>query len=133
MLIGEILKDYSGFTFTQNVGKGQKIDKPLFQYQETDWNFLKRIASELSSELYCDVINLTTAFYFGLPSKNTCSLTGEVEYDAVKDLRSFYEAKGSGNDYNDIDYFYYKVKAEDILEIGAKINYKDKDLYVREL
>ena len=23
-LIGEILKDYSGFTFTQNVGKGTK-------------------------------------------------------------------------------------------------------------
>ncbi|AJH01453.1 late control protein D [Clostridium beijerinckii] len=131
-LISEILKDYSGFNFTQNVGKGQKIDKPLFQYKETDWNFLKRIASELSSELYCDIMNLNTAFYFGLPSKNTCSLTDEVEYEVVKDLKSFYEAKGAGHDYNDTDYFYYEVKAEDILEIGAKISYKQKDLYVRE-
>ncbi|MBN1046104.1 late control protein D, partial [Clostridium botulinum] len=51
-LINEILKDYSGFSFTQNIGKGQAIGKPLFQYKETDWDFLKRIASELKSELY---------------------------------------------------------------------------------
>ncbi|KAI3344196.1 late control protein D, partial [Clostridium botulinum] len=30
-LINEILKNYSGYTFTQNIGKGQKTGKPLFQ------------------------------------------------------------------------------------------------------
>jgi len=68
-LIGEVLKDYSGFTFTQNAGNGQKIEKPLFQYKETDWSFLKRIASELNSELYCNIVNLNDLFYFGIPDE----------------------------------------------------------------
>lgn len=127
-LINEILKDYSGFTFTQNVGKGQAISKPLFQYKETDWNFLKRIASELKSELYCDIINLNYMFYFGIPNEYSHELSDDTEYGVFKDIKSFYEAGG----YNDTDYFYYEIDIKDILEIGATINYKGKELYVRE-
>ena len=42
-LINNMLTYYSGYGFIKNVGKGQEIGKPLFQYKETDWNFLKRI------------------------------------------------------------------------------------------
>jgi hypothetical protein len=63
-LIQNILKDYSGYTYTLCTGKNEKIGKPLFQYKETDWNFLKRIASEMSSEIYCDIINSKDLFYF---------------------------------------------------------------------
>ena len=62
-LIGTILKDYSGANFSQCIGNGEKIGKPLFQYKETDWSFIKRIASELKSELYCDIIDIRNMFY----------------------------------------------------------------------
>ena len=131
-LIGEILKDYSGFDFTQNVGKGQKIGKPLFQYKETDWNFLKRIASELKSELYCDIINLNCMFNFGIAHNKNYELDDNIEYGVYKDIKSFYEAGGYNTWYDDTDFFYYEIEKKDIYEIGAKINYKQKDLYVRE-
>jgi len=131
-LIGEVLKDYSGFTVTQNVGKGQKIGKPLFQYKETDWSFLKRIASELSSELYCDIINLNYMFNFGIPSEQSYELKDDMDYDAFKDIKSFHEAGGYNAGYDDTDFFYYEIERIDALEIGSEINYKQKDLYVRE-
>ena len=131
-LIGEILKDYSGFTFTQNVGKGQAISKPLFQYKETDWNFLKRIASELKSELYCDIISLNYMFYFGIPNEYSHELNDDTEYGVFKDIKSFYEAGGYNEGYDDTDYFFYEVDVKDIFEVGATINYKGKDLYVRQ-
>ncbi|WP_252225219.1 late control protein D [Clostridium sp. ZBS2] len=130
-LINEILKDYSGYTFTQNIGKGQKIDKPLFQYKETDWNFLKRIASELKSELYCDIINLNYMFNFGIPSERSYKLNDNMNYEAFKDLKRFHEA-GGDEVYHDTDYFYYKIKMRDMLEIGSEIYFKQKELYVRE-
>lgn len=68
-LIGKVLKDYSGHSFTQWVGEGKKIGKPLFQYKETDWSFLKRVASELNSQLFCDIIEPRNMFYFGTPVK----------------------------------------------------------------
>jgi hypothetical protein len=131
-LIGEILKDYSGFTFTQNVANGQKIDKPLFQYKETDWNFLRRIASELNSELYCDIINLNNMFNFGMPSEQSYELEDNIDYDVYKDIKSFYEAGGYNTGYDDTDFFYYEIEKKDIFEIGSEVSYKLKDLYVRE-
>ncbi|KOM89392.1 late control protein D [Clostridium botulinum] len=130
-LINEILKDYSGYTFTQNIGKGQKTGKPLFQYKETDWNFLKRIASELKSELYCDIINLNYMFNFGIPSEHSYKLNDNMNYGAFKNLKRFHEA-GGDEVYHDTDYFYYKIKMRDILEIGSEIYFKQKELYVRE-
>ncbi|AJH01435.1 late control protein D [Clostridium beijerinckii] len=131
-LIKEILEDYSGFSFNQNVGKGKKIDKPLFQYKESDWEFLKRIASELNSELYCDIINLNCMFSFGISHNQNYELDDNIEYDVYKDIKSFYEAGGQDSGYNDTDYFYYELEKKDIYEIGAKINYRQKDLYIRE-
>jgi len=131
-LIGEVLKDYSGFTFTQNAGNGQIIEKPLFQYKETDWSFLKRIASELNSELYCNIVNLNDLFYFGIPDEYSHELDDDTEYSVFKDIKSFYEAGGDEAGYTDTDYFYYELEKMDILEIGSEISYKQKDLYVRE-
>jgi hypothetical protein len=131
-LINNMLTDYSGYGFTQNVGKGQKIGKPLFQYKETDWNFLKRIASELGSELYCDVINLNYMFNFGMPHEQNYELKDDMDYDVFKDIKSFYEAGGYSAGHDDTDFFYYEIKRRDILEIGSEIYYKQKDLYVRE-
>ncbi len=132
VLIGEILKDYSGFTFAQNVGNGQKIDKPLFQYKETDWSFLKRIASELNSELYCDIINFNYMFYFGISDEYSYEVNDDTAYGVFKDIKSFYEAGGDDAGYDHTDYFYYEIERKDIFEIGSAINYKGKDLYVRE-
>ena len=131
-LIGEILKEYSGFSFSQNVGKGQKIDKPLFQYKETDWSFLKRIVSELNSELYCDIINLNYMFNFGIAHNQSYELDDNIDYDVCKDIKSFYEAGGTNSGYDDTDFFYYEIEKKDIFEIGSEISYKLKDFYVRE-
>ena len=131
-LINNMLTEYSDYGFTQNAGKGQKIGKPLFQYKETNWNFLKRLASELNSELYCDIINLNYMFNFGIPSEHSYELKDNINYDAFKDLKSFHEAGGYNAGYDDTDYFYYKIEIRDILEIGSEIYYKQKDLYVRE-
>ena len=131
-LINNMLTDYSGYGFTQNIGKGQKIGKPLFQYKETNWNFLKRLASELGSELYCDIINLNYMFNFGIPHEQSYELKDNINYDAFKDLKSFHQAGGYNAGYHDTDYFYYEIEIRDILEIGSEIYYKQKDLYVRE-
>ncbi len=131
-VIGEILEDYSGFSFSQNAGKGEKINKPLFQYKETDWEFLKRIVSELNSEMYCNIINLNCMFNFGIADNQSYELEDNIDYDVYKDIKSFHEAGGSNAGYDDTDFFYYEIEKKDIFEIGSKINYKQKNLYVRE-
>ncbi len=131
-LIGTILKDYSGFNFTQCIGEGQAIGKPLFQYKETDWNFLKRIASELKSEVYCDIIDLNNTLYFGTNSGNNHELQDDISYKACKDLKIFYKAGGYDLGFHDTDYFYYEIKSRERYSIGDNIYFKQKDVYVSD-
>ncbi|MBI6871350.1 hypothetical protein [Clostridium aciditolerans] len=130
-LIAIILKDYSGYSFTQCTAEGQTIGKPLFQYKETDWNFLKRIASELNSELFCDIMETRNMFYFGRPIKANYELEDIGFYKAHKNLKRFHEAGGieAGHD---TDYFYYEIERREKYEVGNNIRFKNKELYVNQ-
>ncbi len=40
-----IAKSYAGGNILMNIGTGEAIGEPIVQYQETDWAFIKRLAS----------------------------------------------------------------------------------------
>ncbi|AOR25010.1 hypothetical protein [Clostridium taeniosporum] len=76
---------YSDVAIEDNVTDKTKIGNTLFQYKETDWNFLKRIASDLNSELYYDIINLNNMFYFGILHEHSYELKANMDYESFKD------------------------------------------------
>lgn len=131
-LVAETVKDYHGCSFEICVGKGEKIGKPLFQYKETDWNFLKRICSELKEQIYCDIIDLNNMFYFGRSEKKSYEIEDIASYKARKDLKSFYRAGGYEEGYHDTDYFYYEIDRREKYDPGDEIWFKNKRLYVSE-
>ncbi|WP_069679646.1 hypothetical protein [Clostridium taeniosporum] len=131
-LIGTILKDYSGFGFVQCIEKEQAIEKPIFQYKETDWDFLRRISSELKSEIYCDIIDLNNLLYFGINNGKNYELQDNISYKATKDLKTFYKSGGYDLGFHDTDYFYYEIKSRERYNIGDNIYFKQKDVYVSD-
>ena len=131
-LISSVLKNYSEKGFIQSVGCSQKINKPIFQYKETDWNFLKRICSELNSEIYCDIISINNLFYFGRSKGKTYEIKDNIQYKACKDLKAFYKSGGYDEGYHDTDYFYYEIDTRERYNLGDNIYFKQKDVYVTE-
>ncbi|WP_367277863.1 HNH endonuclease [Clostridium sp.] len=130
-LINIILKDYPNHINTQCIGQDQKTGKPLFQFKESDWNFLKRIASELNSELYADIINSNDLFYFGRPNNDSHELEDTKYYKAYKSLQRFREAGGDDAGH-DTDYFYYELEKREQYDVGDDIYFKGKELYVNQ-
>ncbi len=131
-LITSVLKDYGYNNFVQSVGCGKKIAKPIFQYKETDWNFLKRICSELNSQVYCDIINKNNLLYFGMNNGKSYNISEYIPYKACKDLKAFYKAGGYEEGFDDTDYFYYEIKSREKYLPRDKIYFKQKDVYVTE-
>ncbi|WP_252244716.1 MULTISPECIES: hypothetical protein [unclassified Clostridium] len=129
-LINEILKNYEGYGFTQCMSSPMSIEKPLFQYKETDYEFLKRIGSYLGLELICDVVNLNNIIYFGKPSLKFYALNNEINYKASKDLEKYYKVLILGIDFHDTDFFYYEVMLREKMNIGDLIKFKERDFYV---
>ncbi len=133
-LINEILKDYKELGFTQRMSRPMSIGKPLFQFKETDYEFLKRVASLLGLELICDIINYGNTFYFGRPDGKSHELDDEINYRACKDLERYYKAKTRGFeiDFDHTDLFYYEIESRQKMDLGDKIYFKQKDLYVNQ-
>lgn len=58
----------------------QVVSELMVQYDETDWEFLKRLAGKMGSLLVVDCKNSFPCFYFGLPYKKHFTLDDVIDY-----------------------------------------------------
>ncbi|WP_077611740.1 contractile injection system protein, VgrG/Pvc8 family [Clostridium sp. Marseille-P2415] len=66
-VIGTILKEYPNSSFIDKVTENKKIPHLLIQYDETDWEFIKRLASHFHDGINPDPAGETIQFSFGRP------------------------------------------------------------------
>lgn len=76
----KVIQKTEGAIIVWNERKGQKICYPLIQYEETKWDFLKRLASHFNTVLYPDEVSGEAKFDFGMHKG--------VEYD-INDFEIF--------------------------------------------
>ena len=91
---------------------GEEIGAPIYQYEETDWNFLKRIASTKGTVLTANATLPTAKFWFGIPKSPK-----EVDITAFDYRR--------GERYETLErpeYYYYEFRAREVLMLGDKVN-----------
>ena len=66
----EVLYEYPQKDIWDEITQGQAIKDMLLQYEETDWEFLKRLASHFSTFLVADSSADCGRAYFGIPNIN---------------------------------------------------------------
>jgi len=131
-LIKEVLKDYGKVDFVQCSDGKKKIEKPIFQYKETDYEFLKRMASMFGEQINCDIININNMFYFGKPSGKEYTLPDKTTYRISNDIETYTKVLAEGFKVNSIDYVYYTINSRSIFFVGDKIIFRNKEFYVKE-
>ncbi|MDB2138815.1 late control protein D, partial [Clostridium butyricum] len=129
-LIKTILLDYKIYSFTQRMDKPMSIGRPLFQYKETDYEFLKRVASQIGLEINCDIINTNNVFYFGRPWGKEYEIEDNIDYEALKDIKKYRESLVHSPNFHDTDFFYYKIRTRKLMELGAQVVFKQKKFYI---
>ncbi|WP_315077917.1 hypothetical protein [uncultured Clostridium sp.] len=65
-VINETLSKYKNYIFKDNITDGKSIDNLIVQYEETDFEFLKRLASHFKSVLVVDSGSDVIRFHFGV-------------------------------------------------------------------
>ena len=91
---------------------GEEIGAPIYQYEETDWAFLRRIASSKGSVLTANTTLPSATFWFGVPKSQK-----EVDIIAFDYTRGeAYETLGRP------EYYYYEFRAREVLLLGDKVN-----------
>ncbi|MGE6230390.1 HNH endonuclease [Paenibacillus chitinolyticus] len=131
-LIAAILADYPGHDVICEAGAGVPIGAPVIQYDETDWELLKRLASRFHTMLISDIWSVKPKFSFGIPKLKSRTLPSDTSYKAFKDLLAYQKAGGSGAGLHDTDFFGYEFESGIRYAIGEELRFKDKPMRVSE-
>lgn len=129
----KIGESYSGIDIIDEATKGSPLGKFTLQYSETDWEFLKRLASRFNTGLVPAATFANPKFYFGIPSGKEKGKLEDYHYTVRKKLSDYLIYTGSGNQgAEENDFIYYEVETDQVLEIGDKVLFQDESLYVCE-
>lgn len=121
-LLGSVLETYGDANFNWELHKDKCIGSPIIQYDETDWQFLIRMASHFHTVLYADEKSGNISFSFGVKSgreKGTLPMH-ILKTGASRDyyIDGFFQQEESKKKFT-----YIEVKSESSLDIGDKLIY----------
>ncbi len=63
----QVVSEYDGGATICTIGSDKSIETPIIQYNETDWEFLKRLASHFDSPIYTEYTHCLPRVWFGFP------------------------------------------------------------------
>lgn len=82
-----ILREYEGDVF-DTASQGALQEAPLIQYEETDWEFLRRVSSRIGAGIFPDVCSDRPRIYIGIPEGNSHEETG-MDYSLEKNMKEY--------------------------------------------
>lgn len=129
-LIQQVTADHTGAMIKDTVTQGAATGQLIVQYNETDWEFLKRLASHFHTGLVNDVHFEHPSCYFGIPQNG--ELTFEISnYGVKKDFAKYMQLSKNGiNGLHEQDFIYYQVETYLPANIGDKVLFQNHILYV---
>lgn len=119
-LVREVIASYGDAAVICPLG-GETIGKMMVQYKETDWEFLKRMASQVQSVLVAEGCLNKPAFYFGMrDGKKDLELSVKscVIRDCVTEEGKYRE---------------YELEADQAADIGDKVIYQNMRMQIYEV
>ncbi|MGO4786545.1 contractile injection system protein, VgrG/Pvc8 family [Paenibacillus sp. 2KB_20] len=121
---------YIGNTFSEQ----RTLNGFTLQYQETDWQFLKRLASRYHAPLVPIASRDSICFYLGIPDHSDRGQIEATHYRVYKDLLAFKntgDPKESG--LSEQDFICYEIVLNQELELGDRVTFKNQQLHVFEV
>lgn len=127
----ELCNTYPSSNFLMDYQKEYFLKEFTIQYLETDWEFLKRLASRYHQMLlpvdYVEGIH----FYVGLNHKNLQEVN-EENYTIRNDVQDYYK-KSSEMNSHPFDSVTYQFSSREIFFLGDTILFHQQELFVYEI
>jgi phage baseplate assembly protein gpV len=129
-LISKVMDSYSGSDHMVHL-PDEPVGQLLVQYEETDWEFLKRFLSKYKESIYPDPAFPDIRFEAGLSPKPENQSWDKLPYKLSQDFIRLESMKENGiyeltRSQNTV----YQIESYDIVSIGSQITYKGTPWYI---
>jgi hypothetical protein len=130
-LVKKIISEYNGSDVIETVTNETVLDKPVVQYLETDWEFIKRLASHFNAGLVPEAAVDKPKFWFGIPQEREAGEYKEVFFSVKKQIGVY---RDSAANYipgiTENDFLYYELVVGQLMRIGDHVSLNGRSLYV---
>ncbi|GLC81714.1 phage baseplate assembly protein V [Lacrimispora brassicae] len=111
-------------------GKKKTIDAFIMQYRETDWQFIKRLASKIQTVVVPEYKTEGVKYYFGLPNRNDSISENTCEYTIISDMQEYSKKRAQGLNISQDDTVSYIWEDREIYELGQNKIIDGKEMYI---
>ncbi|MBQ9989548.1 MAG: hypothetical protein IJP31_01185 [Lachnospiraceae bacterium] len=114
--------------------ENRKTDRWFMQYQETDWQFLSRLASHMGVPLMAESRQSGKKLYLGYSQQEKRVMDSREDYRIEQDFGEM-ERKEALNqrDVQPGDAVSYVVSSREIYSLGSRVIFEDKELLISEI
>lgn len=111
------------------IGEDKAIEKPLIQYGETNWEFIKRVASKRAEPVFVDEAEVEPKVYVGhLAGGSSGEFAGRCIAEGMSDR--YYRMGDFSMGYGKSAYYYYKASSEKSYRVGQQVNFLNGKFYI---
>lgn len=122
-VMNKVLEDQDNAEIQDCVTKGAVIPDFLLQYEESDWDFLVRLASHFHTFLIPDCHAAHGRAYFGIPDLGEECVLSEEEFSEIKDLDQYYRM-GRAQEILPQETLKWEVTTQCDLSLAQKIRFR---------
>lgn len=109
----------------------QKIGAPVIQYQETDWEFLKRMAGRLHTFVIPEITYPMTQLSIGC-IRGERHIVEEDEVEEYEEILDLDRLRRDGNRQSKLFYLSHRIRISENYELGDRIQWKDQEFRIIE-
>ncbi|WP_246021124.1 phage late control D family protein [Paenibacillus lentus] len=111
------------------------IGQLIVQYEETNWQFLKRLASRVGTVILPDVVMDAPWVYFGVPDFSWGKVIRSHHYSIIKDRENFLDIQANSDASSALgesDFVSYWVHTNQYCQVGDNVSFKGQMWVVTE-
>lgn len=106
-----------------------KIERPLIQYNETDWEFIKRLASHYQTSIIPEVTLGEPKFFFGMERTYKSNTIIQTDYKVGVDEK-YFQLGGKESRFMKNDFMYYEISSSENYAIGEEVIFNGKQTFI---
>ena len=126
-----VASGYEDGAVIPTVGQDKPLGVPVIQYRETDWEFLKRMASWCGGVVVPETHYAYPRIWFGFPERAfTCAFPEDCYTTGIS--QRYFELGGSAAGYRRADFLYYDVPSSQLCDLGWYTVFKGQEFLICE-
>ncbi|WP_225942123.1 contractile injection system protein, VgrG/Pvc8 family [Sporosarcina limicola] len=130
-LIEQVLATYPGSDSIDSASRSTQLGNFVLQYKETDWQFLKRMASHFGTVLVAEAVADAPKVWFGVPEGQVGELPAHT-YTLAKDLSTYRNTahNDTARPLVENEVLTYGIQSKQRLHLGDRVHLKGEELVV---